>query len=220
MKKVVTLTGNDVKKMIYEAVQEIAFNTVMNASQMGLETDRVEKALKDIESQLEDSASGYENAEANKYYQAALNGVEAIRTYFQRKQKQNEYFNDVFDSARLMRNNEDDYEDDRPITQAEYQDADDTRARIAFRNEVETKIKETVRANGGWFLPDGAMPRIDNWWKGRQTDKIDIMVYNDYYDKVAPAVEKAMGQLGYKLYDESDENRPTTVIMKFYKLNH
>jgi hypothetical protein len=216
MKKIVTLTGNDVKRMIYEAVQEISYGTLMNASQMGLDTERVEKALRVIESQLDDSASGYENAEANKYYQAALNGVEAIRTYFQRKQKQTEYFNDVFDSARSMRNNEDDYEDNRPITQAEYQDADDDRARRAFIKDLNNKFVDAVHKKGGWSYPDGVMPRVSNWWTGRQTDKINVQVYNDYYDEMSDAVETVMAKMGFNHYD--DEDNSTVTVMKFAKV--
>lgn len=213
MKKIVTLTENDVKKMIYEAVQEISYGTLMNASQMGLDTERVEKALRVIESQLEDSASGYENAEANKYYQAALNGVEAIRTYFQRKRGQADWIGNVTDSARMMRNND---ENDGQITRAEYVDAEDTRARRSIIGNVNREIEDTLRSYGYTSIPNGKLPKVTNYWSNQSTDKLDVQVLNDYYDELESIIKEIMGWHGYRLYDVTDNSNES--IMHFVKV--
>lgn len=213
MQKIVKLTENDVQRMIYEAVQEISYGTLMNASQMGLDTERVEKALRDIESQLEDSASGYENAEANKYYQAALNGVEAIRTYFQRKRGQADWIGNVTDSARMMRNND---EDDGQITRAEYVDAEDTRARRSIIGNVNREIEDTLRSYGYTSIPNGKLPKVTNYWSNQSTDKLDVQVLNDYYDELESIIKEIMGWHGYRLYDVTDNSNES--IMHFVKV--
>ena len=122
MKKIVTLTENDIAKLVQEAVQEISLKTLKSVDREGIlaSLDKTKEAARIIDNELRYFGKGYANPKSNNMYTAALNGIEAVKAYLNYKAEQVGYLDDVAGSASYMRNDD----NDGPITRDEYADAD------------------------------------------------------------------------------------------------
>ena len=202
MKKILTLTENDIVGMVSEAVREVSLSTVKSAA--GKYDSDVEDAIRTIEGELERYGSGYSGG--NAMHSAAVEGLAAVKAYFQRKQAQSGYMSDVAYSASSMR----DGDDSGQITSDEYRDADDSRARASLASSINNSIKAAVR---GKFptAPDGMLPKAEVLSDSR----VDVSVWKRNYDSVADAVTDAMSSMGYSPDGSSDSGH--SVTLKFTK---
>lgn len=102
MEQLVKLNENDLRKIVRQSLNELNYNTIEKASYKGPDFQNVEDAIITIEDALNNYGFSMNNGSrySNKQYNEAVRGIEAIRNYFDRKQKQQLNFRGTMDDMR------------------------------------------------------------------------------------------------------------------------
>lgn len=205
--KRIQLDENILTKVINEVFNEISMGTIhdlANKNPYGYSNEfftsdkDLEKAIEYISNSLEQYKEGYQNPEANQMFQAAVNGLESIKTYFAKKFKQGENMGDTLDYVSVLRGNpeydEEGYND--PITNDEY-------GFVKFKQEKHRTIDainhelERRTSNIKPFLPKHLRPHVwDYDGTVNSTNKLRLSIGENVEDFIG-VVDEVMNKFGY-----------------------